>query len=283
MRDPIPSRAPALSLARRVISRRAVVERRRWLAGWAIGVAGLIVVTVAFWPTLRGRSQELNDAMKNMPESLKALFGLGGDVDMFSPVGYLSSKVFAMTLPLLLLVAGIGLGAAPAGEEEHGLLEATFALPLRRRDVVAGRWRAAASLLLALVLVALVTSVVSAEAVGVDVSITGLVWACVAAAALALVHAGLAAVVGAWTGRRSLAVAVASVVAVVGYLVTSLADAGIGVFEAVRPASPFTHYDVVHVMVVGYPSWHLIVLAVPLAVVEPLLARSIDLRDLRAG
>jgi ABC-2 type transport system permease protein len=270
-------------MAEPVLFRRAVSERRRWLLGWSIGVAALIVVTVAFWPTLRGRADELNKAMESMPDSLRSLFGLGGGVDPFSPVGYLSSKVFAMTLPLLLLIAGIGLAAAPSGDEEHGLLETTYTLPIRRRGVVLQRWTAMVALVAALAGVGLVTSTVSSAIVGIDVSTTGLVWACVAAAALAWAVAGIATVVGAFTGRRGMAITVSAVVAVVSYLVTSLADAGIDVFRTLRPVSLFTHYDVVRILVVGRPSWHLLVLVAVAAVCPAVAAWAVERRDLRAG
>jgi hypothetical protein len=85
------------------------------------------------------------------------------------------------------------------------------------------------------------------------------------------------------SGRRSIAITVASVLAVASYLITSLADAGIGFFRAIKSISLFTHYGVVHSLVTGRPSWSLLVL-VGVALVGPAIALwAVDRRDLRAG
>ena len=71
-----------------------------------------------------------------MPESMKSLFGMGGGLDPFSPLGYLASQIYSLMLPLLLLVAAIGFGAGLAGDEEHGLLEMTLGATVSRTRVV---------------------------------------------------------------------------------------------------------------------------------------------------
>ena len=124
----------------RVLFRRAVVERRRWLVGWSIGIVVLVVLTLAFWPSFRDQADEMNDMMDNLPESVKSLIGMGGGLDPFSPVGYLSSQIYAFMLPLLLAIAGISVGASLAGDEERGLLETVFVLPATRRRVLFDRW-----------------------------------------------------------------------------------------------------------------------------------------------
>jgi ABC-2 type transport system permease protein len=266
-----------------VIARRVVRDRRRWLFGWSVGIAGTIVVTVGFWPSLRGRADELNKLMDGLPEGLKSMFGLGGGIDPFSSLGYLSSKVFSLTVPVLLLVAGIALAAAPAGDEEHGLLETTYSLPVTRRRVVAERGAAFVFLTGVLALVTFLSTWIAAVVVRLDVGVAALLWSCVAGAALTWAVGGIALLAGAASGRRATAVGVASVVAVASYLVTSLADAGIAVFTTLKPISLFSHYEVVHALVHGRPTWGLLVL---LGVAVIALAGAvwvIDRRDLRAG
>jgi ABC-2 type transport system permease protein len=73
-------------------------ERRRSLVWWALGIAVLVGVTVAFYPSIRG-DEALNSYAEKLPESLRALFA-GGELDMASPAGYLNSQVFALTAPL---------------------------------------------------------------------------------------------------------------------------------------------------------------------------------------
>jgi ABC-2 type transport system permease protein len=266
-----------------VLFRRAIVDRRRWLIGWSIGITAFVVINIAFWPSFRDQSDELNQMFEQMPESIRALFGMGEGVDPFSPVGYLSSQVYTLALPMLLLIAGIGAVASIAGDEEHGLLETTFTLPITRRRILFERWAATVVLTAILSAVGLVSTVVSARAVDLDVGIAAMVWASVGVTVLTWAVSGLGLVVGAATGRRGLAITVASVLAVASYLITSLADAGIGVFETLEPLSVFTHYDVLATLADGTPPWSLLVL-VAVALLTTLAAEElIDHRDLRAA
>lgn len=264
-----------------VVVRRTVGTRRRWLVGWSIGVVAFVVLNLAFYPSFRDQADQMNQMFANLPESVRSLIGLGGGLDPFSPVGYLSSQVFALSLPLLLLVAGIGLGAAMAGDEEHGLLETTFSSPVRRRTVLLGRSAGHAVLLGGLAVVALVTVAVSVRAVSLDVGPAEIVWPVVALLLLVLAASQLTLAVGAWTGRRPVAIAAGSVVAVASYVVTSLADARIAFFEHLRPVSLFTHYDVVDLLRTGRPTWSLAVLAGVAMVSTALAVVGLERRDVR--
>lgn len=264
-----------------VLFRRSIADRRRWLLGWSIGITAFVVINVAFWPSFRDQSDELNDMFEQMPESIRALFGMGEGVDPFSPVGYLSSQVYTLSLPLLLLIAGIGATASIAGDEERGLLETTFTLPITRRRVLLERWAAAVVLVAILSAVGLVATVVSAGVVDLGVGVPGMVWASVGATVLTWAVTGVGLVVGAATGRRGIAISVASVLAVASYLITSLADAGIAVFETLEPLSVFTHDDVLGTLSTGQPSWGFVLLLAVAAVATLIAVRAIDRRDLR--
>lgn len=264
-----------------VLFRRSLADRRRWLIGWSIGITAFVVINVAFWPSFRDQSDELNDMFEQMPESIRALFGMGEGVDPFSPVGYLSSQVYTLALPLLLLIAGIGVVAGLAGDEEHGLLETTFTLPITRRRILLERWAAAVVLTSVLSAVGLVATVVSARAVDLGVGLAAMVWASVGVTVLTWAVAGIGLVVGAATGRRGLAITVASVLAVASYLITSLADAGIGVFETLEPLSVFTHYDVLRTLADGTPPWSLLVLVAVAFAATAAAEQLVGRRDLR--
>jgi ABC-2 type transport system permease protein len=266
-----------------VILRRALADRRRWLLGWSLGVLGLVVLELAFYPTLHDRAADINKVMDNLPESVRSLFGMADGVNAFGPVGYLSSRVFTLIVPLLLLIAGIGLAAGLAGDEEHGLLETQFSLPVTRRRLVAERAAAAVVLTGALCMAAFVGTWLMARVVGMGIGVGSVWWASASAALLTWAFAAVTLACAAITGRRGLSIAVASAVAVLMYVVTGLADAGIGFFHSIRGASLFTHYDVLHSLQHGTPPWSLLVLlGVALA---GLLAAlwGIDRRDLRAG
>lgn len=266
-----------------VLFRRAITDRRRWLVGWSAGIVLLVVLTLAFWPSFRDKAADMNEMVDNLPDSVKSLFGMGGGIDPFSPVGYLSSQVYAFMLPLLLAIAAIGIGGSLAADEEHGRAESVYVLPVARRRVVLERWLAMVVLTAALAMVTFAAVLVTVRLVDMPVGTMALWWASATSAMLAWSIGGIAVLVGAWTGRRSLAITVATVVAVAGYVITGLADAGIGAFEALEPVSLFTHYDVVHSLVEGRPPWSALVLLAVTAACLGLASWRIERRDLRAG
>ena len=193
-----------------VMLRRFLGDRRRWLIGWSLGIAGYAVLNVAFYPSIRDQAQSLNEVYDSMPESVRALFGVGSGLDPMSPLGYLSSQLYALAFPLLLLIAAIGVAGSLAGEEEHGLLETTYSLPVSRRRVLVERLGAVAALLAVLCSVAFVATELSALAVDLQAGTGAVVWASVALAVLALTVAAFGMAVGALSGRRAVAVATTS-------------------------------------------------------------------------
>ena len=168
------------------IFRRALASRLRWFVGWSIGIVAFVALTLGFYPAFETESAQMNELFDNLPESVKSLVGIGGGVDPFSPVGYLSSQVYATLLPLLLVLAGITVSASIAGDEEHGLLETTFSLPITRRRVLGERLLAAATLSLGLSVVAWAVTVATAGAVGLEVGLLAMAWASVTLAVLVL-------------------------------------------------------------------------------------------------
>ena len=96
---------------------------------WAVSIAALVLLIVAFYPSVRD-NPSLNDLYGNLTPSMQAL--LGGS-DLTSPVGYLNTQLFAFVLPVALLVFGLGRGAASvAGEEEERTLDLLLAQPVSR-------------------------------------------------------------------------------------------------------------------------------------------------------
>ncbi|MEY4229266.1 MAG: hypothetical protein RLZZ362_115 [Actinomycetota bacterium] len=270
-----------------VLARRAIADRRRWLIGWSIGIAAFVVVNIAFWPAIEDEAATMNEMIDRMPESLQSLFGMGGGIDPFSPIGYLSSQVYALALPLLLLIAALGVAGSLAGDEERGLLETVYALPVTRTRVVVERWLALMALTAALAIVSMVTVLVSTRIVGLEAGVGAVALATLSATLLTWAIAGIGLAVGAATGRRGVAISVAAVVAVASYVITSLADAGIGFFRHIEVVSLFTLYDVVETLAgvtpLGSMAVMLAVMLVVAGVGVAVAVWAIGRRDLRAG
>jgi ABC-2 type transport system permease protein len=215
---------------------KTVRDARRGLVWWSLGLLGLVLLTVLFWPSVRD-NPGLKDFAKDAPDVVKAF--TGGELDFTTPAGYLETRLFALIVPLLFLVYSIGAGArAIAGDEEAGTLELLLSNPISRTRIVLEKLGALVVQLgaLAVVLLALVAG--SAKAVSMDISTGRIAAAAVTTFLLALAFGALSLAVGAATGRRSAALGISAAAAVFGYLLDGLAEV-VDVLDPWRVLSPF--------------------------------------------
>lgn len=238
-----------------IVARRAILDRARSMMWWSIGIAGLMLFTMALFPSIEGNS-DFERLADNMPEAMRSLFSLDSAVPLTSAPGYLQARLYGSLLTVLLLVFAIGAGGrAVAGDEEDGTLELILMHPVARRRVLLERYGAVVALVLALAAVACVTAVVFGAPFGAleGVSLPGLAAANAGAGLIALLHGTIAFVVGAVIGRRAPAVGVAAAVAVVGYLVQGLAGLSDAV-EPLRALSPWHWYLDRNMLAEGVPA-----------------------------
>ena len=217
-----------------IVAARLLRDRRRSLLWWSVGITGLVLFTVSLYPSVRGQAS-FEEPANELPEALRAMFGIDQAVPLTSAPGYLHGRLFASMLPLVLLVFGIGLGArAIAGSEQDGTLELLLANPVTRRTVVVERYLALMAMIGALTVAFVVSLLVLGTPFGAldEVSLVGLAGATGGVFGLTLLHATVAFAVGAAPGRRPWASAAATTLAVVGYLFQGL----LGLTDALRPA-----------------------------------------------
>lgn len=261
---------------------RFLKDRRRSTLWWLFGTVLGVALTVLFYPSIEGQ-ESFDEVTEQMPDAVAELFGLDGAFSMSSPEGFLQSQLIATTLPILLVVFGIAIGArAIGGSEEDGSLELLLANPVTRRRVLLERYGTVVLLHVVLLGTSAVATLVCGVAVGATdgIPLAWLAAAFVAVLLLGLLHATIAFAVGAATGRRGRAIAVAAAVAVAGYLVEGLAQAA-EPLEPVQAVSPF-HWLLERNMLGEGIAWQSI--SLPLVVTVALLVVSVPLferRDLR--
>jgi ABC-2 type transport system permease protein len=225
------------------VAARALRDRRRSMLWWSLGIVALVLFTVALFPTVEGQ-EAFDELADQVPEVMRNMFGFDEAVPLTSAPGYLHGRLFASLAPIVLLVFGIGAGArAIAGSEQDGTLELLLANPVTRAAVVVQRYLALVVLLALLTAVFGVSLVVLALPFGAlaGVSLTGLAGACVGLFGVALLHASVAFVVGAATGRRAWALAAATTLAAAGYLLQGLIPLSEAV-ASLRFVSPWHWY-----------------------------------------
>jgi ABC-2 type transport system permease protein len=217
----------------------AVRRRRLGLLGWSIGLVGVVALIAVSYPAVRGNT-ELDQTFAQLSPAVRSLLGLTGNTGLTSPAGYLDSQFFANLLPVLLLVFGIGAGAwAIAGDEDAGTLELLLANPIGRGGVALARFAALTIMLAGLAAVALAALLLARAPAGLtQVSVPRLSAAVASSAALGLAYAAIAFAVGAVGGRRGAAIATASGLAVVGFVLEGLGEA-VTSLRPLRDAMPW--------------------------------------------
>lgn len=227
-------------------------DRRRSTIVWSLSIALVSVVTAAFFSSL---GQTLGQSAES-DSTTASLLGLGSGIDPQTPVGFLWAANYSNQLPWLLMAFAIALGtAAVAGDESEGTLEYLLSKPVTRTAVAMAR---AAGMITILVIASIVNLLaVAATAPLFDltdaVTVTGvdgttstapgvtfgdLFVGGLSAMAVALGSGATAYFVGTATGRRGLAMGVASGFAVAGYVIYTMSNAT-GDLEALTWLSPW--------------------------------------------
>ena len=214
-------------------------DLRRSMIGWAIGLAAIALMYAAVYPSIQASAADLRAYVDKLPDAMKAL--IGGE-DYPSPAGYLRSEFFSTMGPLLLLIFAIGAGAhAVAGEEENRTLDLLLSTPVRRRAVLQDKAVAIVLTAAALGVAAFAAVALFGPLFDLSLPLADLAAACAMLVLVGLTFGSVALAIGAATGRRVLANAVAGGLAVVAFIVNALAPS-VSWLEPARPLSPIRWY-----------------------------------------
>ena len=225
----------------RSVFARSLHDARRSFLWWTLGLIAYVGLIAAVWPSVRD-NPALVKLHETYPEALKAFVSFGGEFDFSTAAGYLGAELFSLIVPLLLLVASIGAGArALAGEEEQGTLDLLLSQPVSRRRVALEKLAALCLEVIALGGVLWFALWIGARAASMGISGAHLLAGTAAAVLIALAYGGVAMLVGAATGRRAPAIALATALAVAAYLVNGLSPL-VHFLHTIRWISPWYHY-----------------------------------------
>jgi len=262
----------------RSVALKSLRDIRRGFLWWSVGLIGFVALIVAVWPTVHS-NPSLNKLSQDYPEALQSFLAFGGAVDYSSAAGYLGIELFSLMVPLLLLVAAIGTGAgAIAGEEERGTLELLLANPVSRTKVVLEKTVALVAEITGLGVVLWLALWIGALLANMDISAGHLAAATLSAVLLALAYGAIAILLGAATGRRSVAIGLTAAAAVAAYLVNGLAPL-VDALDVLQKLSPFYHYAAGDPLRDGVSFTHMAVLVAIAAVATALAPWFFKRRD----
>ncbi|WP_328403428.1 ABC transporter permease subunit [Nocardia sp. NBC_00403] len=246
-------------------------EQRRGLIGWSIGLA---IVPMMYLPNFQSLQQQgsLDIKQNKMYEAM----GMG---DFASATGYMQSMVYAMMGTLLLLIFAVTFAARSAAQEDSGTLDLLLAQPISRRVLLAQRFAALAVQTGIVTTVFTLSIIAGANAGQMNIPAGNIVAASAGLGLLALVVGTITLLIGALTGKRTLTLGFAALVALAAYLANNLGGMFDGT-EWLRKLSPF-YYAIGDSPLVN--GWNGINLAVLVAVVVLAVAAALiafDRRDL---
>jgi len=215
---------------------RTLRDRWRSTFGWGLGLVLMAILQLSVYPSVARSSQGLQDFLNQWPEAFRDAFNL----DAYSTgAGFLNAEMFSMMVPLVLIaVACSGAAAATAGEEDRGTADLLLSMPLSRGRVIFAK---ALAMVIAVVLVAaatLLTLVIGAPIVDLEVGVSQLAAGIGMTVLLALVFGALTLVVAAATGRRTAALGTGVGVAMAAFLLNALAPMA-SWLEPWQKVSPF--------------------------------------------
>lgn len=255
---------------------KTLYEKRWFTLGWFVGIVAMALITMVFFPYFANSG--FDQVVNSMPKSLE---GLLGDANAYKTVaGYVDAQIFALRMPMLTLIMSITLFVGlSAGDEGRGTLETLLAQPVSRaRAFWAKFW--AGALVSAIACVGIFVGVViSFIFIDGSMSLTRLAAACFGCWLITMAFGALAFAVGTATGRKGATIALASIVAFLSYLITSLAPA-VDKLSQAQKASLFYYYNNPSITQSGLQVRNVAVLAgisVVLTVVGVLIFRRRDL------
>jgi ABC-2 type transport system permease protein len=206
-------------------------SRATW--GWAAGVVALVAMIAAFYPAVRNLSS-LDAIYADLPPALQSL--LGGS-DLVSPSGYLRTQLLAFFLPVVLLILGMGRGAAAlAGEEEDRTLDLLLAQPVTRRRLYLVKSAAVVWWLALMSFATFATLAALDHLARLDIGWGDLAAASVQMGLMCLAAGLVTMALSAATGRRIIGIAAVGYYLLLGYLVYGLTD----VISWLGPARPLS-------------------------------------------
>jgi ABC-2 type transport system permease protein len=208
---------------------------------WSFAIAVFLFINMIFYPTFKNDAEELQKSFENIPDA--ALQLLGGSSDFFSPIGYINSQVFFIMLPMILGILAIALGAGLlAREEQDKTIESLLSRPISRTNLLSSKALSGVIILFIVTMVGLLTTIITAKIVDLEVSTAVLIKTTVICFLLTLSFGAVAYLLSATGKARSASIGIATFVALGGYIIGSLAGT-VSWLEVPAKLFPFYYYQ----------------------------------------
>jgi len=262
-------------MSRLVLARKAFWDARVTAIGGGILSFGLALLYVLLFPSIQESFEELD-----LPEYMESFSGAAGSYS--TPEGYLATEFFTavpITLVIFAIVAGT---AATAGEESAGTLDMLLAQPIRRRRVIVEKALGIGAAVSVALLAGLPGIYLGQLFVDMDISPWRTLAATIVTLPLLYLFAALAMLLGAALPTRATAVAAATALAVLAYVVYTV-GALVDALSGVRKITPFYWSDASKALVGDFEVWRTLVLLGVCIGLVALATWAFERRDITGG
>ncbi|GAC1499413.1 MAG: hypothetical protein NVS1B10_02130 [Candidatus Saccharimonadales bacterium] len=201
-------------------------QRQRYFFWWSLATVAVLALLFAIYPSIRDQADQLNKVINNLPTSLRDLKTGGSQVNIATPIGYLNSQIYYLTLPLIQIIMCVGLGSSILAKDENShSLELILARPITRTKLLIYKSLAAVFLVLGINTISIISTVLLAKLVNLQIPSVRLVIAGILSMLFSLSFGAIAFAITCTSNltKRS-AATIAIVISFGGYLLASLSS-----------------------------------------------------------
>lgn len=211
--------------------------RDHWkaLLAWTLTLVGLVCLEMAIYPTIAKSGAAFEQFINAYPDAIKKMFRMQ---DYVSPAGFLSTELYSMMVPLVLIAVGATWGAsATAQEEDKGTADVLFSLPISRARILLAKMVAAMSAVVLLSFLTMANILILTPAVDMSISARALFAGTLSSIGIGLLFTSIAFFVGSFSSHKGVALGVATGVSLIFFVMYSVAGM-VDSLDAVEPFNP---------------------------------------------
>jgi ABC-2 type transport system permease protein len=215
-------------------------DRRRSITWWTIGSVAITAWVVAVYPILRD-SADMQAFVDRISPEIMAIAGID-PATFLTGAGFLQGQLYSLMTPILIIGFAVSTAVAiTSREEQMGTLDLLLSAPISRAALALHKIAVVVAATAIVVAGLVLTLVIANPVFGLKIGVVGILAVNVGIYVLGLLFAGIAVLIGAFTGKPSVAQGLTLVFAVLAWFVNAFASL-FDWLEVPSKISPFSWY-----------------------------------------